>query len=373
MSNAILAFGAGFRLKGGTNGGSSAEGPARRPSRGVGLPTIAPNTSTGPMKHGTCETRRRLLGLLGTIPVSFWSLSSRAQPKQLDLTSYFHGETPAVEGAELFAQKATEDSAGTIRVSLEVILPWVSLPMISEASALAHYCAPEFEDVEPLLGLSALPMLTGTFDEAETLLRIAKPYYCSALARHDQILLATQPWRPVGLWSTFRIQSVADLKGSLFPVSSYVGEQAGWGRTLVRLGAQRASFSEAEFSFSSGYTINMKFTQEYAFFTEIFLAAQLNFLTVSRKVFESLGKAERHLLVATGRDIELCEWKNQRALALREHREIGARGVSVAEHAPADVLAALRRAAEPDIQSWTESAGEAAAIILTDYRRAVCR
>ena len=259
------------------------------------------------------------------------------------------------------------------RVSLEVILPWVPLPLMSKASALAHYCAPEFTNVEPLLGLSALPMLTATFDEAETLLRIAKPYYCSALARHGQILLATQPWRPVGLWSTFRIRSAADLEGSLFPISSYVGEQAGWGRTFIRLGARRASFSEAEFSFSSGYTTNMKFIQEFAFFTEIFLAAQLNFLTISRKVFESLGNAERHLLIATGRDIELSQWKNQRALAHREQQEITVRGVPVAAQPPADVLAALRTAAEPDIQSWTEFAGEAGATIITDYRQAVCR
>src|ERR1700730_6767512 len=325
------------------------------------------------MKRNTAETRRRLLVFLSAFPVSFCSVSSRAQPKQLELSSYFHGETLSVNGAQLFADKATEDSAGTIRGSLEAVPPWMPFQMMSRASALAHYCAPEFADIEPVFGLSALPMLSATFDEAETLLGIARPYYSSALARYGQILLATQPWRPVALWSTFRIRSVADLQGIAFPLSSYVGEKAGWGRTFIRLGARHASFSEAEVMLSNGYNTNMKFIREFAYFTKIFLAAQLNFLTVSREVFEFLTEAQRQVLVATGRNTELSHWKLKRELVHQDHKEIAARGVPVAAQPPADVLATLRTAAEPDIQSWAESVGEDGTAILTDYRRAVCR
>ena len=161
------------------------------------------------MKRNTAETRRRLLAFLGAIPVSFCSDPSKAEPKKLELSSYFHGEILPVNGAQIFADKATEDSAGTIRISLQAVPPWVPFQTMSKASALAHYCVPDVANIEPIFGLSALPMLTATFDEAETLLRIARPYYSSALARHGQILLATQPWRPVALWSTFRIRSIA--------------------------------------------------------------------------------------------------------------------------------------------------------------------
>jgi TRAP-type C4-dicarboxylate transport system substrate-binding protein len=245
--------------------------------------------------------------------------------------------------------------------------------MISQVSALAHYCAPEFADIEPVLGLSALPMLTATLDEAEMLLGIARPYYSSALARHGQILLATQPWRPVALWSTLRIRSVADLKGTAFPISSCVGEQAGWGRTFVRLGARRAALSEAEFLIASGHSTDLNFTREFAYFTEIFLAVQLNFLTISCDAFQSLAEAQRRVLVATGRNIELSQWKLQRELMHGDHQEIAARGVLVAPQAPSDVAETLRRAAEPEIQSWAVSVGKEGTTILTDYRRAVCR
>ena len=114
------------------------------------------------MKRNTAETRRRLLAFLGAIPVSFRSDPSKAEPKKLELSSYFHGETLPVNGAQLFADKATENSAGTIRVSLEEVPPWVPLKMMSKASTLAHYCAPDVANIEPVFGLSALPMLTAT-------------------------------------------------------------------------------------------------------------------------------------------------------------------------------------------------------------------
>jgi ribosomal protein L34 len=38
-----------------------------------------------------------------------------------------------------------------------------------------------------------------------------------------------------------------------------------------------------------------------------------------------------------------------------------------------DVLAALREAAEPDIQAWARSVGADGSTILADYRRAVGR
>lgn len=313
-------------------------------------------------------TRRRVLGLLGTLPVAVSGVPSRARPTQLEVASYFYGEAASLEAAQLLADRAAEASKGTLRFSLEVIPPGVPLAMMSEASALAHYCAAEFADVEPVLGLPALPMQATTFKEAEILLRIAKPSYASAVARHGQILLATQPWRSVALWSTFRLRSAADLHGSAFLISSPVGERAGWGRTLLRCGARRASFSEAEILLSSGYTLNMKYTQEFAFLTELFLAAPLNFLTISRRVFETLTEAEQQILIATGRAIELSQWEIQRERRSREHNVIRARGVSVAAQAPEDVLAQLQAAAEPDIQNWLSVAGQDGRALLGEYR-----
>jgi TRAP-type transport system periplasmic protein len=323
------------------------------------------------MKRNVGGTRRGFLAILGASPLSLASIRSEAQPKQLKLSTY-SWSAPVVEGGRIFADKLTENSAGAIQLSVERELVTVPFQAMNKASALASYSGSEFADVEPILGLSTLPMLTATFDEAETLARIARPYYNAALTRHGQILLAIEPWQPAALWSTFPIRSNANLKSVSFALSSPLAERWGWKRTLMRLGASPASYSNAELVISSGYEGSLQFTQEFAYLMDKFFAVPVNFLTASREVFDALTEAQRQELVDTGRDTELALWKYGKELWHRNVEDIAPRGVAVAA-SPSDVLATLRMAAEPDIQGWAQSIGADGATILIDYRRAIER
>ena len=109
------------------------------------------------MKRNLGETRRKFLALLSASPLLI-SVRSEAQTAQLKLTSYSVGPTLVIEGGQLFADKVTENSAGTMRVSVETEAPTVPLQAISRASALAYYYISDFANTEPVLGLSALPM-----------------------------------------------------------------------------------------------------------------------------------------------------------------------------------------------------------------------
>jgi TRAP-type C4-dicarboxylate transport system substrate-binding protein len=288
----------------------------------------------------------------------------------LDLISYWLHE----DGVRLFADIAAERSGGTIEVLADrLVIPTRPLKLMSDASALAQYYAPGASNVEPALGLSALPMLAGTFDEAETLLRIARPYYMSALARHGQILLATEPRRPAALWSSFPIRTASDMRDIRFAPFHHPAESAGWRGTFDRLGVRSATFFDAELMLYSGGSEHLKFTQEFSCFIELFFAAQLNFITASQKVFDTLTEAQRRALVEAGRDTEVARWRAARELLLSDHQSIAARGVSVIAKPPADVLEAFRKAAEPDIQSWAYAAGADGTAILAEYRRTIGR
>src|SRR5262245_49779094 len=148
------------------------------------------------MKRSISERRREFLAFLGAFPIGLLSVRSNAQPRQLDLLCYYSAETFQANGAQLLADKVALDTAGAIRVSVE--MPPILLPLaeIARVSALAVYCAPCVAKSEPLLNLSTLPMLAASFDEAANLHRIARQYYSAALARHGQMLLAIQPWLP---------------------------------------------------------------------------------------------------------------------------------------------------------------------------------
>lgn len=96
-------------------------------------------------------------------------------------------------------------------------------------------------------------------------------------------------------------------------------------------------------------------------------------MTASREVFYFLNEMQRQVLVAAGRDTELALWKRRREFLALDHQDIAARGVKVTTEPPADVLAALRTAAEPDIRRWAQTMGLDGTAILAEYRRAIGR
>src|SRR4051812_3349793 len=103
--------------------------------------------------------RRRVL--FGAFPAALLAGAAQAQPKRLELIGY-SSQTLGGTAAQLFADKAAALSPD-IEVALEERPPTVPFAVIARASALASYYAPAFAAVEPVLGLSAVPMLAATF------------------------------------------------------------------------------------------------------------------------------------------------------------------------------------------------------------------
>jgi hypothetical protein len=304
------------------------------------------------------------------LPAALLAGRAQASPKRLDLT-WYSSQTSADTAARRFATEAATLFPDAFQVVVADVPPMMPLAAIGKASALASYHAPTFAADEPVLGLSAVPMLAATVDEAETLLRIARPHYVAALARHDQVLLAVEPWRPAALWSTFRLRSASDLSGARFALDapSYAG--AGWLPLFARLGAEPATYAEADLLLSTGYTASAALAREFACLAEVVFAQQLTFLTASRTAFDALPDAGSEALVAIGRATEAALWRDIRTFVRRDREEIARRGVLVADAPPADVVAALRQAAEPDVRRWTAALGDEGATLLADYRRAI--
>jgi hypothetical protein len=324
--------------------------------------------------------RRRVL--LAALPAALLAGRTQAQSTPealppgipLELVRY-SSQTQSGTAAVLFADKAAALLPDTFQIKLAEQPPTVPFAAIGKASAMASYYAPAFAADEPVLGLSAVPMLAASFDEAEALLRAARPAYAAALARHGQVLLAVEPWRPAALWSTFRLRSAADLRGARFALEegAYVGP--GWAELFVRLGAGRAAYGEAELVLSGGYTPSQKLAREFACLTEVFFAQQLTFLTANRALFDSLTEAQRAALVAIGHATEAELWREIRPFMRRDQQAVARQGVVVSAAPPADLLGALHAAAELDVRRWVDAmearGGPEGATVLADYRRAI--
>jgi hypothetical protein len=304
--------------------------------------------------------------LFSALPAALLAGRVQAQSFPLELTSY-SSQTLSGTAAALFADRA----AGLFQITVTEQPPTVPFAAIGKASGLASYYAPAFATDEPILGLSAVPMLAAGFDEAEALRRVARPAYAAALARHGQVLLSVEPWRPAALWSTFRLRSAADLCGARFALDTTPYAGAGWAELFRRLGTERAVYGDAEVLLSGGYIPSPVLAREFACVTEVFFAQQHTVLTANRAMFDSLPAAQREALVAIGRATEAALWREIRTFVRRDQQEVARQGVVVSTMPPADLLAALHEAAEPDVRRWADTMGPKGETILADYRRAI--
>jgi len=319
-------------------------------------------------------TRRVMLG--GAIATSFVAATAlMAQAKRLTLATTFYTGSLSRKAADDFARLSATGSAGGLEIEVGGASSHrEAFEKVAAGQAqLAHFYAPALDRPEPILRLSALPMLASSFDEAEKLLRIARPYYEAALARHGQILLVAQPWRPGALWSKRAIGDGAEIKGASFATGS-AATQEGWGAILERLGARNSSPTTAEVILSSGYTGNTgNYGKAFPFFAEIFVAAQLNFLTANRSTLEALPALQRDALIRAGKETEAGEWKANRDLLTKDYADMKELGVSVTTTPPEALMKALRSSADADLQAWEKAMGSDGTALLTEYRKAIGR
>jgi TRAP-type C4-dicarboxylate transport system substrate-binding protein len=316
-------------------------------------------------------TRRALLGKGAGLALIGAAGASRAQSRTIELISYLTAPAPVVQSVRLFADKVAEQAAGALVVDIEHRMG-LSMPVmvLGQVSPLSYFLSIQGREANPLFVLSSLPMLASSFDEAQILLDVARPYYATAFARFDLVLLAADPWRPPALWSHKPVQSARDLKGSTFDLMN-MAHTARWGLVFDRLGVRYSPFS-AEIMLSWGHGVNtFRFEPVFQFFTEIFLASQLNFLTVSRTFLSALPLAQREALGEAARLAEAQWWQAARELVVHDQKEIASLGCTVTGVPPAELVSALRAAAEPDIERWANSVGSDGHALLARYRRAI--
>ena len=313
--------------------------------------------------------RRRFLCV--ALPAALLASRAQAHPRRLELACY-SSQALAGTAAQLFAAKAAALSPDILQVALSERPPTVPFDAIGKTSALASYYAPAFATVEPVLGLCTVPMLAASFEEAEALHRIARPYYEAALARHGQVLLAIEPWRPAALWSTFRIRSAADLRGAAFALDEtpYVG--AGWAELFGRVGTRRAAYAEAEVLLSGGYTREPGVRPAIRLHHGSLLghAAHVPDRKPGGRSTRSAKRNASNSLPSAGRPKPSCGARSARSCAAIARTSPGGACWCPTSRRPTS-CGRCATAAEPDVRRFVASLGADGATLLGDYRRVI--
>ncbi len=227
---------------------------------------------------------------------------------------------------------------------------------------------------EPIFGLTSLPLLASSYDDAWRLYEIARPYYEKALERNNAMLLYAVPWPPSGIYAKKLLKSTADFKG--LKVRTYDANSAEFVRLLGAEGIA-IPFSELYTALSTGLVnavltstvtgVDAKLWEVTNYFHRINYAYPLNMVIVNKAMFERLPKDVQEAVLAAAKQVEEEQWNNSKKADLASELALKNHGMTVVKKIEPGLQKAMKEAAKKLWDKWLALAGEEGKAIFKAY------
>jgi TRAP-type transport system periplasmic protein len=174
---------------------------------------------------------------------------------------------------------------------------------------------------EALFNVVTLPFLCRNLEEARILNDIARPYFDKAAEKWNQKILYISPWPGAGLWTTKKVQSVADMKGlktRTYDKNGALVVEATGGTPYA------LPFSEVYSSLATGLidsvitstptAVDAKFWEVLRFYEPLNITIATNMVNVNLKAFNRLDEKTRKALLDAAKEMEASVWEQVGAL-----------------------------------------------------------
>ncbi len=249
---------------------------------------------------------------------------------KLDLNAKYGANNFHTKGAEEFAGLVSKYSNGSVKI---IVHAGSSLVKGNPLKAVKDGTAPMTDMFIPftsgggkVFGISALPFVASSYDDAYELYQISKPAYAKVAKRWNQKMLYAVTWPPSGIYSMKPIDSTedfADIKARTYDKNSanFVKMAGGnavalpWGEVYSAL--QTGMVNGVVTSSASGK--DGKLWEVLKNFTKIGYAYPLQAVTINLDYWNSLNKEQQSAMSKAAKEIEAKQWeqsKKEDAVAL---------------------------------------------------------
>jgi TRAP-type C4-dicarboxylate transport system substrate-binding protein len=319
--------------------------------------------------------------IAATMLVLATTAACAAQPVTWELINEYPATSLAGEADSFFASAVARKTAGRVAI---VPIPDAKsglrsaqhLKAVSEGRfAMANSVGGTLGEESPIFLLSSLPFLVRSADDARALFEAALPAYAGLYADRQQKLLYASPWPPSGLWSARAVADLATLRTLRVRAYDQTGTEMFRG---VAAAASVVSFADLDGKLASGEIdavlssgdggAGRQLWKYLKFFSDIYYAVPLSFAAVSLEAWMKLDEATRAAIEEAGRETTQHQWSALSGRVEQNFARMRQNGMTIDEHSPDDVMAALRTAAARSIGDWQSRAGPQAAQILDAYR-----
>jgi len=298
---------------------------------------------------------------------------------KMDLNAKYGANNFHTKGAEQFSALVKDYSKGSVDIVVHAgssLIKGNPLKAVKDGTvAMTDMFIPFTSGGGKVFGISALPFIAQSYDDAYRLYQISKPAYEKTAKKWNQKLLYSVTWPPSGFYSNKAMTSITDFKGAKTRTydknsAAFVNQAGGnavalpWGEVYSSL--RTGMVNSVITSSASGK--DGKFWEVLNNFTKINYAYPLQAVTINLDYWNSLSKDQKNAMLKAADEIEKSQWEASRQENKIALETLKKNGMDVSEASP-KLKAELDKIANDLLEKYLDGANSQIKNIFKEYRK----
>uniref|UniRef100_A0A832EJT1 ABC transporter substrate-binding protein n=1 Tax=Desulfacinum infernum TaxID=35837 RepID=A0A832EJT1_9BACT len=306
---------------------------------------------------------------------------SAADVVKMNLNAIYPATNFHSQGAEEFAKRVKEYTGGTVDIAvhpggaLGFKGPELLKTVKDGTVPMSDILMGVVQGSEKAFGISSLPRMVTSYEEAWKLYEACKDLYDKAAAKWNQKILYVVPWPPSGLFTTKEVKTAADIKG--LKTRTYDKNGADF---LANLGGSPVSlpWGEVYAALRTGMIDSVltsavsgrdaKLWEVLKYFKKIDYAYPLNMVVINLDYWKALKPDQKAAMERAAKEVQDIQWKKSAADNDESLKAIAENGMILGE-TDAALAAELDQAADTIIKGFLADAGPDVAAVVEGFRK----
>ena len=253
--------------------------------------------------------------LIATLTSSVFAANVKMDLNERESANHFH-----TKGSEKFASLVKDYTKGSVDITVHPgssLVKGNPLKAVKDGTvAMADMFIPFTAGGGKVFGISALPFIATSYEDAYKLYQISKPAYEDTAKKWNQKLLYSVTWPASGFYANKKMESIEDFKGVKTRTydknsADFVNGAGGnavalpWGEVYSAL---RTGMVDSVIT-SSTSGKDGKFWEVLNNFTKISYAYPLQAVTINLDYWNSLDKSQQEAILKAADEIEKEQWE----------------------------------------------------------------
>jgi TRAP-type C4-dicarboxylate transport system substrate-binding protein len=298
---------------------------------------------------------------------------------KMDLNAKYGANNFHTKGAEKFATLVKDYTKGSVDITVHPgssLIKGNPLKAVKDGTvAMTDMFIPFTSGGGKVFGISALPFIASSYDDAYKLYQISKPAYEKTAKKWNQKLLYSVTWPPSGFYSNKAMTSISDFKGAKTRTydknsAAFVNSAGGnavalpWGEVYSSL--RTGMVNSVVTSSASGK--DGKFWEVLKNFTKINYAYPLQAVTINLDYWNSLTKDQQSAMLKASTEIEKSQWKASKEENKVALETLAKNGIVINEASPV-LKKELDKIANDLLTKYLDGANSQIKAIFKEYRK----